>query len=509
MKNHVMNLVNFVRGCEPRKKEWDLYTPVVREIEINKANGFQSTFLLQYDAMIREDLRDVFLRERDASMELGVWLEMGRPLTEAVGIEWRGRPGFDWDWYVNPGFLMAYTPTEREAIIDEVFRLFREIFGEYPKVAGSWLLDAHSMSYMSDRYGMDAFVICREQYAVDAYTLWGGYYSGGYYPSRNNMLCPAQHKELQINTPVFRMLGIDPIYGYDEEKQDPSLGGCYTMEPFWPSGSSREVMDWYFRTYYNNPSLSGSYATTGQENSFDWKKVEESYIMQIELLRKYVEAGKVRVETLGETGRAFRKKFPQTPASVLSAFEDWSNQGIQSVWYSCRNWRANLFLKDGTLIFRDMQKFDDRYKESHWDTPCTAWQAFYENLPLVDNRLWSKDGNSAELRFCNRAEEIVSCEELSEHAMRLKLRFADGRIGTADFDENSLTLTDCGEMHWSFGTSDVLKEICGNELHFAYRGNGYRIELSADVRQTDSALKLTPSKQDGKILFFFPISSFY
>ena len=93
---------------------------------------------------------------------------------------------------------------------------------------------------------MDAFCICREQLAVDAYTLWGGYYSGGYYPSKNNMLCPAQNDENRIATPVFRMLGIDPIYGYDENKDSenhPRLNGCFTMEPYWDCGKDREVME--------------------------------------------------------------------------------------------------------------------------------------------------------------------------------------------------------------------------------------------------------------------------
>ena len=122
--------------------------------------------------MIRPDFQELFLRERGDYMELGLWFEMCRPLTEAVGIEWRGRPGFDWDWYVDPGFLPAYTPKQRERLIDEVFRKFREVFGYYPRVAGSWILDARSMAYMSDKYGMDAFCICREQYAVDGlYTL--------------------------------------------------------------------------------------------------------------------------------------------------------------------------------------------------------------------------------------------------------------------------------------------------------------------------------------------------
>ena len=231
MSRSVLNFVNFIRGCEPRRPK-DLLLPVKEEIAADRKAGIKHTFLFQYDALLREDLVSAVREGMDGNMELGLWFEIVRPLTESVGIKWRGRPGYDWDWYVNPGFPEAYTQAERRLLIDEAFRLFRETFGYNPTVAGSWLLDAYSMQYMSEKYRMDAFCICREQLAVDAYTLWGGYYSGGYYPSKNNALCPSQSAQTRIGTPVFRMLGIDPIYGYDENKNSenhPRLNGCYIM----------------------------------------------------------------------------------------------------------------------------------------------------------------------------------------------------------------------------------------------------------------------------------------
>lgn len=57
MKKRIMNVVNFVRGIEPRW-EIDLYTPTVKEIEVNKKYHIPATFLLQYDAMLRGDLTE-------------------------------------------------------------------------------------------------------------------------------------------------------------------------------------------------------------------------------------------------------------------------------------------------------------------------------------------------------------------------------------------------------------------------------------------------------------------
>ena len=138
---------------------------------------------------------------------------MIEPLCDAASIPWRGR--FPWDWHCNVGFLVGDEKEEREKLIDEAFNRFRDIFGYYPATCGSWHIDAYSLNYMYEKYGITASCNCKEQYGTDGYTIWGGIYSGAYYPSKNNMLSPAKSSENQINVPVFRMLGSDPIYQYD------------------------------------------------------------------------------------------------------------------------------------------------------------------------------------------------------------------------------------------------------------------------------------------------------
>ena len=158
----VMNIVNFVRGSEPRYPDRDLVLPLREEIKLNSQYHLPNTILMQYDAMLRDDMVAAAKSAEQDKTEYGVWFELCRQLVEKCGIKWAGRDGWDWEWFVNPGFLMAYETHEREKRIDETFRLFKERFGAYPRVAGSWILDAHSMNYMSEKYGMDGFCICKE-----------------------------------------------------------------------------------------------------------------------------------------------------------------------------------------------------------------------------------------------------------------------------------------------------------------------------------------------------------
>ena len=476
----IMNIVNFVRGIEPRM-EMDLYTPVVEQIQYNKKYNIPNTFLLQYDAMRRQDFQELFLKEQDENMELGVWLENCRELIETVGLPWRGREGYDWDWFVNVGFLEGYTPQQREQIVDEVFRLFKELFGEYPQVVGSWLIDAHSMDYMCQKYDIKAFCICREQLAVDAYTLWGGYSSGGYYPSKNNMLCPAQTEENKIPAPVFRMLMADPIYNYDGEAK--GFGVC-TLEPAWKCGQDSKIVDWYLDTYYKTPCLTHAQATTGQENSFGWPLFGKGYCMQIDKLIKLQEQGVVSLQKLGDTGVWYQNNFCVSAPTAQVALEDWCGAGQKTVWYNCKNYRANLHFADGRLYLRDLTKFDDRYEERYLHKPCEGWIATYDNLPIVDTRIWSNQENACELRLIKPVSEIQITERLTTQ-LQISVKFIDGTEGSVLLSETGICFESCGALYYSFGipTAETNLYFAKNSLKGSQCGFSYEMPIIGNVEQ--------------------------
>lgn len=489
----IMNIVNFVRGIEPRM-EMDLYLPVAEQIKYNKKYSIPNTFLLQYDAMRRQDFRELFLKEQDENMELGVWFENCRELIEVVGLQWRGREGYDWDWFVNVGFLEGYTPAERELIIDEVFRLFKEIFGEYPQVVGSWLMDAYSMDYMCQKYNIKAFCICREQYAVDAYTLWGGYSNGGYYPSKNNMLCPAQSAENQIPAPVFRMLTADPIYNYDGEIK--GYGVC-TLEPAWESGQDPRMVDWYLDTYYKTPCLTHAQATTGQENSFGWDMFGKAYCMQIDKLVALQKEGVVSLQKLGDTGQWYQKKFPLSAATAQVAEQDWRGEGQKTVWYNCKNYRANLHFSEGKLWLRDLTKFDDRYQERYLDKSCEGWIATYDNLPIVDSRLWSNQDKVCELSLVKQVSEI----EIAEHSdaeLQIKVKFVEGTEGEVMLSEESINFVNCGALYYSCGVPSEETDLlfAENCLKGKQRGFAYEMPIIGNVIQNGEGFLLQPENNN-------------
>ncbi len=418
MRN-IINIVNFIRGVEPRMPI-DLVEPVARQIELMKEHKLPGTFLFQYDALIRPDMTGLFDGIDRDQFEIGVWLEMNRPMVEAAGLPWRGRPGWDWDSTANVGFSVGYAPDEREKLVDVLFEKFREQFGEYPRSVGSWMIDAHSLEYMQQKYGLDApdereklvdvlfekfreqfgeyprsvgswmidahsleymqqkygldaACICKDQWGTDGYTIWGGYWNQGYYPSRYNVLCPAQTQPAQISVPMFRMLGSDPVTQYDLgldvgsrasecqavatlEPVYPLGGGseawidwflrqnfsggslafagldvgsraseCQavaTLEPVYPLGGGSEAwIDWFLRQNFSGGSLAFAYAQAGQENSFGWADMAFGLKAQFSRFEALRDQGKLVVERMGDTGRWFKRSFDRTPATSVAALE--------------------------------------------------------------------------------------------------------------------------------------------------------------------------------------------
>ena len=74
------------------------------------------------------------------------------------------------------------------------------------------------------------------------------------------------------------------------------------------------------------------------------------------------------------------------------ALTDWAGYGQKSVWFNSKNYRANLFFTGGKLFFRDITKFDEAYENLYYNRKCNTWMAVYDNLPVLDSRLWSKNG---------------------------------------------------------------------------------------------------------------------
>ena len=488
----IASIMNFARQIDERMENSEniLFDATRRELEMVNEFGFENTFLLQYDVLCDSRYAELFREKGTERTELGIWYEIVEPLTSACGLPYKSERGWRWDWHIVPGFSMAYTPREREMLIDEAMHKFREVFGYYPRTVASWLMDTHTVNYLSTRYDVDAIAICRDQTNTDAYTLHGGYFNQAYYPSKKNIFTPAQSEGEQVNVPVFRLLGPCPIHNYDNKKYlthawDARLHcGCFTMEPVGSVGAAPENVDWFFQTYYENEDLGFSFTQIGQENSFGYTDFLPQLRMQLEKLKAQKD---VSVMKMCDAGAWFKKTYKSTPATSVVALDNWDRgSDAQSVWYDCQSFSANLFRFQNSTFIRSWHLFDDRVPEHYLTEKCTTFDAVYENLPLVDALFWNdgenyKSGIQIDADATSFAVEKCGEDSLAVTWKDCKVIFLPDRIRVS-----APVL-----RFWASRAKCLTVE--GNTVCYRYKGTPYSLEIvGADVKQENDHISIIP-----------------
>ncbi len=394
-----INVVNFLRGVEPRGP-MDLFLPLKKQMEIILELGLPSTWLLQFDALVSGPFVAYLKANMAKNHEIGVWFEMNQMHCKAAGVEWRGRPGYEWDHYPSVAFTIGYSPAERILLANTFMEEFKKVWGYTPKSVASWNLDSITMAHLASRYGVDAFAVCRDQIATDGFTIWGAPIAG-YYPSLTNCWSPALERKNQISTPVFRMLGQDPVYYYQNGFPMPGGkrgGGPDTMEPVWSAGRSPEFIKNFLEMISETPTLKYAYAQLGQENNFGWPEMEKAYPLQMRALAELQKLGSVHVETMGESGRRFKAAFKETPAQAQIMLKDSfgnTDHTQRSIWYQSRFYRANLHFVDDLPFLRDITIYSDRNPQPFLHEATRSHDVEQRMPPIIDGYHWSRSPGSS------------------------------------------------------------------------------------------------------------------
>lgn len=514
----IINIINFIRQTDYRIENSDslLYQTVEEQLNLINRYNLPATFLLQYDALIKPEYQQLLKSQLNQQSEIGGWFEITQPQVEDAGLEWRGE--HSWVSHANIAFSTGYTKDEREKLVDVYMEKFKEIFGEYPKSMGSWYIDAHTLNYMYEKYGIIASCNCKDQIGTDGYTLWGGYWNQAYYPSKLNGYMPAQSQEQQIPVPVFRMLGSDPIYQYDD-----GLGndrqGVISLEPVYTqAGKNRAWVHYFFNAIVNQPCLAFNYAQAGQENSFTWDAMKDGLEMQIPIIDSLQRTQKVQVLTLAETGKWFKEKFSTTPATAVTVLNDIRNENNKTVWFNSRYYRANLLWKNQDFSFRDIHLFDERFKSQYVDKPGESSQFFFYTLPMVDGYMWSTPEDRAGMQIVqhNASGEkkvvrlnpptitepdtktlVVTCTDVENHSFKMTFTESDFEISCDTNDK---------DFRWSLDLHTALselpfKEIEGQNIMADFQGFKYVIRCLDGKPEIsgDCALRISPVQNRIKI----------
>lgn len=145
--------------------------------------------------------------------------------------------------------------------------------------------------------------------------------------------------------------------------------------------------------------------------------------IQFPILDSLFHTGDIRIETLEESGRWFKKKYLVTPSTSVTALTDTYDNGNRTVWFNSRFYRANLLWNDRTIRFRDIQLLDERIESDYLKLCGTYNQCVYTACPIVDVFLWSTPEEYAAIRFyivTDGVEKEVALQNIEVKAVKDK-----------------------------------------------------------------------------------------
>jgi hypothetical protein len=512
----IVNIYNFIRNSDYRiaNSEDVLYETTRKQMELIKPTGLPVTWALQYDALISPRYQKLLKEQAGTNDEIAAWWEIPQPLAEKAGLTWRGQ--HEWDPAADVGFSPGYTPEERCKLVDVYMADFKAIYGFYPRTVGSWYIDEVTLAYMAKHYGIVASCNCKDQVGTDGYTLWGGYWNQAYYPSRLNAYMPAQTKAGQIDVPIFRMLGSDPIY------QHGTTPGLYSLEPVYgDAGGSADWVAWFMKQLIQQPCLAFGYTQAGQENSFGWDAMKKGLTMQVALLAQQSRAGEIKVQTLAQSGEWFRHNHAITPPTSVVALDDWKHQGRKTVWYDSRFYRLNVLWDNGTFFIRDLHCFDENVASITHDLALTNKSLEYGTLAVMDGARWSgteragiwpvlvsTNGETTPMTF----DGPPTVRELNRTDLSLTQPLNGGGMFTMVFRESNVSCTGVDgqgkPLQWAWDMvggerqRSAVSTITSNSVAYHYSGMNYQLRLSPGMgscqQLENGTIRLNPNRS-GKL----------
>jgi hypothetical protein len=254
------------------------------------------------------------------------------------------------------------------------------------------------------------------------------------------------------------------------------------------TGADPECVDWFFKTYYENESLSLAYSQIGQENSFGYLDFIPALRMQIE---KALKLADVSIEKMCVTGEKFKKAFPKkTPPTAVTALDNWDKgTDAQSVYYDCESYMANLFRYKNRIFIRSLYLFDERVEEQYLKNTCTTFDAIYENLPLVDTLFWNKDEKYDCGLMIDTNGAPFTTEKLADGV--LKIKWSDKYV---IFEENKIVIH-ADTLHFFTGKPHAKLMISDHAISYEYKNTAYSLRVeNAEISECENGIEIIPKE---------------
>ncbi len=338
------------------RRMWQDINLLSDQIKIFLKEDIPANWLITYSNLF-DNLLTEKLKQIPTNQEIGIFLEVDQNLAEDSLVGYLLGEG---DW-ARPDkvFLSGYEIKERQRMIDVVFEKFKQIFGFYPKIVGSWYIDAFSLSYLVDKYQITAVIQVADQYQTDKYGIWGRPWGTPYYPSKFNTLVPANSFKDKLPVVLIQWAQRDPLNGYGSDV----FSSTYSVQANDYIAHHQLNID-YFKKLAESYLFSANdlnQLTIGIEVGQEGKKYIREYEKQVLFLKSLSNKGKIAFLSMSEFAQKFSNLYPELSPNYFIKGKDIVNQQNEAFWFSSPLYRIGLIMEKGELKIRDLRSYNQNF----------------------------------------------------------------------------------------------------------------------------------------------------
>lgn len=398
--NSQVLIINQVRGeecCDEGNFE-----NLKKQVEASISLNIPMTFVARYDALKNKDYINYLKEKADKYpnlISLGILLEYTPNFVNESEVKYRGT---NETWFGAENlFSIGYTEEENTKMADNIFSLFKNNFGYYPKVTSSWMIDTSLLNYIHDKYGVKVHQITREQWGTDSYTLDGGPPHYPYPASKNWLFMPDfERSEAPL---IVRQTVEDPLFNYGDTTSS------FTSQP---NDYMRNKNFDYFNSLLDQALFEqpqAGFALLGLENSMG-TEFQNEYIKQLELIKSYSNQSLIIFPTIDQLNTFWKNN----KTTVYQGRDLLGGTPNYAYWITTPTYRIRVRIKDASVFISDARiynpAFDDNYKnqtakrEGFWIVPFLLNYAINKsdkenlfslgNQPMATNKFISISNDS-------------------------------------------------------------------------------------------------------------------
>lgn len=352
-----------------------------KQLQALKTEHLPATFVLRYDVLSDAEMMEPLRAAQN--IEIGALLEITPQLARTAEVPYKG-PEDRWHKAEN-AFLVGYAVDDRKKLIDTFFSAYKNKFGVTPVVTAGWMLDAWSLNYLDEVYGVKVHELTREQWGTDSYTLYGGPVLLPYYPSRNWPLIPASEATDSARTLIVRQTIPDSIRAYGD------LTSAYTSQPN-DYFLRKDTLQYFERVYGDALSAKPfGFGVIGLENSMD-PEFQDEFVRQLQVVSKARDTGK--------TDAVFASDLPdnigQSDVYVYAANKKRENQW--AAWIGSQKYRARISLVGDQVALTDLRVYSDAFTDPYAAVPLDRPNGYWVVPFLLDgSRFFQKKESTSSL----------------------------------------------------------------------------------------------------------------